>query len=69
MSKIQQHPSSANPSASLDAGLQSTGQDPRARLKLTCAWCGDLIEDGPGAVSHGMCANCRAAFLATVPGA
>ncbi len=43
--------------------------DEKVNLRITCAWCGAVIEEGPGPVSHGMCAGCHASFLAMVPGA
>lgn len=39
----------------------------RAGLRVTCAWCGEVIEEGPGPVSHGMCGSCRTTLMATVP--
>jgi len=34
---------------------------------VVCAWCEDILEDGPGPVSHAMCPTCHAAFMATLP--
>ena len=37
------------------------------RGPVICAWCEDVIEEGFGPVSHGMCPSCHADFLATLP--
>ncbi len=37
------------------------------RMPVVCAWCEQVIEEGPGPVSHGMCPECHAAFLAMLP--
>jgi hypothetical protein len=67
MNEIENLPPADKP-APLD-DLRPLAPDEKIRLRLTCAWCGEVIEDGPGPVSHGMCANCRSAFLATLPDA
>lgn len=39
-------------------------------MKVVCAWCESLIRDDPGRdppVSHGICPDCRIAFVATRP--
>jgi len=43
---------------------EGRGAAPELPLKVTCAWCDELIEDGPGEVSHGMCDQCHDEFLA-----
>jgi hypothetical protein len=68
MNEIQNLPPTDGP-APLHALRPLDPDDEKIRLRLTCAWCGEVIEDGPGPVSHGMCGNCRAAFLATLPDA
>ena len=54
-----------------DSGLQEPGMkaDERSGIRVACAWCGDVMEEGPGPVSHGMCPKCRIAFLAKMQGA
>ena len=39
-------------------------EDLRLTHRVICGWCGVLLQDGPGPVSHGMCATCRARFEA-----
>ncbi len=34
----------------------------RGSVKLICAWCGAIIKDGPGPISHGICDPCAASF-------
>ncbi len=29
-------------------------------MKIVCAWCERILEDGPPPVSHGMCTSCYA---------
>jgi hypothetical protein len=29
-----------------------------AILQILCAWCGAILQDGSGPVSHGLCATC-----------
>ncbi len=31
--------------------------------KTICAWCGDLLDGGPGAISHGLCPSCSKGLL------
>jgi hypothetical protein len=28
------------------------------RMRVVCAWCGDVLADGSGPVSHGICPSC-----------
>jgi hypothetical protein len=37
------------------------------RGPVICAWCEELMEEGIGPVSHGMCPTCHADFMAMLP--
>jgi len=33
-------------------------------IKVTCAWCGKVLHDGPpGDISHGICDDCKGRVL------
>jgi hypothetical protein len=68
MNRFQADPSGNNP-VWLDEDALSLDRSGKIHLRVMCAWCGEIIKDEPGPVSHGMCPECRDAFLATVPGA
>jgi hypothetical protein len=53
-----------------NSGFRQPGMEAneRSSIRVACAWCGEVIEEGSGPVSHGMCPKCHAAFLATMPG-
>ena len=34
-------------------------RDGETELRVVCAWCGEIIKDGPGKTSHGMCDTCE----------
>lgn len=38
--------------------------NPMTGGRLVCAWCSDLLRNGPEPTSHGMCASCRAKWEA-----
>lgn len=45
------------------APVPGVSHPPRgAAVRLICAWCGAIIKDGPGPVSHGICGPCAAPF-------
>lgn len=33
-------------------------KDEKPKLKVVCAWCGKVLVEGSGPVSHGICAEC-----------
>jgi hypothetical protein len=35
----------------------------RPRVRIRCAWCGIVMREGRGPVSHGMCPECAATWL------
>ena len=32
------------------------------KMKVVCAWCKTVLEDGPGLISHGICKPCAKAL-------
>jgi len=42
--------------------MAPAAEDLGVARRLVCGWCGRLLQDGPGPVSHGMCATCQARF-------
>ena len=65
MNKVQEQIPSAKSAASQPKSALPL--NPEAGMGVTCAWCGEVIEEGPGPVSHGMCGKCWLALVATVP--
>ena len=49
-------------------GTEGTNtSDGEERPRVICAWCEEVMEEGIGPVSHGMCPACHTAFLAMIP--
>jgi hypothetical protein len=49
------------------ASRDSINTGARRPMGVLCAWCGTVIEEGPGPESHGICPECIAEFLTTLP--
>ncbi len=67
MNEIQNDATAEGPAGSPGRAAAMNGEESMPP-GVTCAWCGEIIKDGPGPVSHGMCPGCGTKFLAAMPG-